>query len=128
MHGSGAIALFTVLEVDEEWIVAIIEIVDAENPLLSGATVFLGPDSTDIKTVVIGCTIAIALGIIVDPIVDDLIFSAGSREGLSAVEHPGSIKGPSLVQSEHTHDVDVVPTVVVGVIPLATVDAVDAGL
>ena len=41
LHGTGTGALLTVLEVDEVRVVAIIEIVDAEDPLMGGATVFL---------------------------------------------------------------------------------------
>ena len=76
---------------------------------------------------IVWCPIAIALSIIVDPVVDDLVLAAGSREGLTAVEHPGGIESPAIVQSEHTNDIDVVTTVVIGVVPLSAVDAVDTG-
>ena len=90
-------------------------------------SVFLRPHGTHVKSVIVRSPIAIALGIIIDPVVDHLIFSAGSRKGLSAIEYPSGIKGPALVQLKHTHDINIMPTVVVGVIPFSAVDAVDTG-
>ena len=96
--------------------------------MVSRLAIFLGPYGTHVQTMIVWRPIAVTLSIIVDPVVDDLILAAGSREGLSAVEDPGSIEGPALVQSEHTHDINVVTTVVVGIVPLSAVDAVDTGL
>ena len=77
---------------------------------------------------VVGCPIAIALGIVVSPVVDQLVLPTGGGESLSAVEDPGRIERPAPVQSIHGHNVDVVPPVIVGIIPPAAIDTVDAGL
>ena len=72
--------------------------------------------------------VSITLRIIVDPVVDHLILATGRREGLTTVEHPRRIKGPTVVQPIHPHDINVMATVVVGVIPLPPVDTIDTGL
>ena len=128
MHGTGACALLTVLEVDEVRVVAIIEIVDAEEPFMGCATLFLRPDSADIETVVVGCAVAVTLGIIVDPVVDDLVFAARSGKCLTTVEYPGCAETPPWCQTVHRHQIDVVTTVVVGVIPASFVNAFNLGL
>ena len=120
--------MFTVLEIDEERIVAIIEIVDAEDPLMGSATVFLRPDGTDIKTVIVGCTIAVALGIIIDPVVDNLVFATGSRKSLTTVEYPGCAETPARCQTIHRHQIDIMSTIVVGIIPATSVNAFNLGL
>ena len=86
------------------------------------------PDGADIQTVVVGSAVAIALGVIVDPVVDELVLATGGCESLSTIKDPGSVEGPAVVQAVHAHDIDVVSPVVAGIIPLASIDAVDARL
>ena len=87
--------MFAVLEIDEERVVTVIEVIDAEDPLMGGATVLLRPDRTDIQSVVVGGTVTVALGIIVDPVVNDLVLATRGSEGLTTVEDPGGTEAPS---------------------------------
>ena len=77
---------------------------------------------------VVGCTIAVAFGIIVDPVVNHLVFATWGGKGLTTVEDPGGTETPSRGKTVHRHQVDVVTTVVVGIIPPTAVDAFDLGL
>ena len=120
--------MFAVLEIDEERVVTVIEVIDAEDPLMGGATVLLRPDRTDIQSVVVGGTVTVALGIIVDPVVNDLVLATRGGEGLTTVENPGRTEAPARGEPVHRYKVDVMPTVVVGIIPASAVDTLDPGL
>ena len=76
---------------------------------------------------IVGCAVTVTLGIIVDPVVDDLVFPTWSGKGLTTVEYPGCTETPPWCQTVHRHQVDVVTTVVVGVIPAPSVDTFDFG-
>ena len=95
---------------------------------MGGATVLLRPDRTDIQSVVVGGTVTVALGIIVDPVVNDLVLATRGGEGLTTVEDPGRTEAPARGEPVHRYKVDVMPTVVVGIIPASAVDTLDPGL
>jgi hypothetical protein len=126
--GFGTGTVLAVLEINEVWVVAVVEIIDAEYPLVGGTAVSLCPDGADIHTVVVGSAVAVALGVVVYPVVLYLVLAAGSRESLTGIEDPRTVEHPALSQPIHRHETDVVPTVVVGIIPSTAVDTRDTGL
>ena len=71
---------------------------------------------------------AVAFGIVIHPVVDNLIFAVWGGESLSGVIYPCGSHLPSLACLVHADDVNVVAAVVVGIVPSATVDAVDPRL
>ena len=77
---------------------------------------------------IVGGAVAIALSVIVDEVVDNLILGTGGGEGLSGVVDPRGIQRPGIVELIGGYDVDIVATVVVGIVSLALTDAVDASL
>ena len=69
LRGLCASTVLTVLEIDEVGIITVIDVVDAEDPLCRVLLVLLTPDGAHVKVVIVGGTIAIALSVVVDPIV-----------------------------------------------------------
>ena len=115
----------TILEVNEVWIIPIIYIIDAKHPLFGVFCIVLFPYSTYVQMVVVRSPVPIPFCIVIRPVVNDLVLSTWSRESLPTIEHPCSIECPTLIQSICSHDVNIMPAVVIGVIPLAAIDAVD---
>ena len=121
-------AILVVLKIDKVGVITVIDVVDAEDPLCGVLLVLLTPDGTHVKVVVVRSTIAVALSVVVDPVVLNLVLGTGGGEGLAAVEDPGGTEHPSLVELIHGHDIDIVATVVVGIVPAASVHAIDLRL
>ena len=121
-------AILVVLKIDKVGVITVIDVVDAEDPLCGVFLVLLTPAGTHIAVVIVRSTIAVALSVVVDPVVLNLVLGTGGGEGLAAVEDPGGTEHPSLVELIHGHDIDIVATVVVGIVPAASVHAIDLRL
>ena len=117
LNGTGASTVLAILKVDEVGVITVVEIIDAKRPLRGVLPVLLAPDGTHVEVVVVGGSIAVALSVIIDPVLFYLVFGTGGCKCLTAIEDPRGTEHPALAEFIDGHDVDVVATVVVGIIP-----------
>ena len=86
----GTLSVLAVFKMNQKRVVTIVEVINAKSPLSDQPTLadFLSPRSTHVKMMVVWSPVTIALGIVIDVVVDDLILGTGSRESLSRTENP----------------------------------------
>ena len=89
----GACAVAAVLEVDEQCIVAVISVIDAERPLAQCASLrrAFAPCGAEVHAVVSRRAVAVAFGIVIHPVVDNLIFQTSFVRSAEMTENPGSL-------------------------------------